>query len=176
MMVHSEIGLLFKRYRADMVQLARMLLLDGAEADDAVSEVFSRLMERPEKAYWHVADGKDDGGEHRRYLLRCVRNECLNIIGKKSRRERILGLYSLQVERLEEPREESERQQRLSVAIENALTAREAEVFRLRFSTGLKYREIAGSLQISEQAVYKLLSNALRKVKNYLTPNGNEDK
>lgn len=175
-MTSNEIGFLFERHRTDMMRLALMLLLDEDEAADAVSEVFSRLMEKP-------GNGKQlppyDGGEAagiRRYLLRCVRNECLNELGRKSRRERILGLYSLQAERLEEPVEEDERLQRLSVAIRETLTARENEVFRLRFSAGLKYREIAGHLQISEQAVYKLLSNALRKVKNYLTPDGNGNK
>lgn len=44
-------------------------------------------------------------------------------------------------------------------------------VFRMRFEAGMQYKEIAGELGISIPAVYKHLSQALRKIrlqfKNY---------
>ena len=62
---------------------------------------------------------------------------------------------------------EEEKLQELMAYAEQTLTPQTWQVFLLRFDEGLKYREIAARLSISEVAVYKHLAQALRQLRNH---------
>ncbi len=53
---------------------------------------------------------------------------------------------------------------------ERALPKQTWRVFQLRFDEGLRYREIAERLSISERAVYKHLARALNQLKEKFNP------
>lgn len=151
------IELLFRTNYRRMYKLACCILRDSEEARDVVSEVFSRLL-----------DGKMilpyDNRES--YLLTCVRNRCLDAIDHLSVKERIIRHIKLSLSSGPAPVEMQE--QRLEIiceCVENELSSSEKQVFEMRFRDGLKYREIAERLGISEVAVYKNLSRALTTIK-----------
>ena len=83
---------LFHDHYERMYRLAFALLHDNDVAKDVVSDVFSRLWDKqliPDQAY----------------LMRSVKNACINIITKKKRDERLKLLLPLSEEKLmeEEP-------------------------------------------------------------------------
>ena len=53
---------------------------------------------------------------------------------------------------------------------ERTFTKQTWRVFQLRFDEGLRYKEIAERLSISETAVYKHLAEALKKLKEKYNP------
>ena len=52
------------------------------------------------------------------------------------------------------------------------LTEQEQRIFRLRFTEGYSYEEIASSEGISRVAVWKHLSHALKEIRNRFNPKG----
>ena len=148
---------LFQRCYNRLLQLAEHYLNDEEEARDAVSDVFAR-----------VADGlklPQDNPEN--YLLVCVRNECFGRIRKMSVRERLKRNLTMDTERVTPVETEEEKLQELMDYAEQTLTPQTWRVFLLRFNEGLKYHEIAIRLSISEVAVYKHLTQALRQLRNH---------
>ena len=52
----------------------------------------------------------------------------------------------------------------------NHLSEREQRIFRLRFTEGFSYEEIAATEGISKVAVWKRLSHAITEVKKHFNP------
>ena len=91
---------LFHDHYEQMYRFAFALLHDNEEARDVVSDVFSRLWDKqlvPDRAY----------------LMRSVKNACINLIARKKRDERLKRLLPLSEEKLteEEPSRLEERWQ-----------------------------------------------------------------
>ena len=82
----TDIERLFRSHYEKMYHLAKTILYDDAESRDAVSEVFARLLREPITLLPESEEG---------YLLRSVRNRCLNVIAHKSVRERAVRLLLL---------------------------------------------------------------------------------
>lgn len=140
-----------------MHKLASCILRDSEEARDVVSEVFSQLL-----------DGKmilpEDNAEA--YLLACIRNRCLDAIDHLCVKERMIKHISLSSSPDADYAElQEQRLKMIKECAEKELSTSERQVFELRFRDGLKYREIAGRLNISEVAVYKSLSRALTTIR-----------
>lgn len=78
---------LFHDHYEQMYRFAFALLHDNEEARDVVSDVFSRLWDKqlvPDRAY----------------LMRSVKNACINLIARKKRDERLKRLLPLSEEKL----------------------------------------------------------------------------
>lgn len=101
------------------------------------------------------------------YLMRAVRNRCLNQIRNLSARERIAHRYFLENRDYDE-----ETMQAISGIIAGELTPQCRRVVELRFRTGMSYAEISAELQISGTAVYKHLHRALSIICKKLKENG----
>ena len=96
---------LFHDHYERMYRLAFALLHDNDVAKDVVSDVFSRLWDKqlvPDRAY----------------LMRSVKNACINLIARKKRDERLKRLLPLSEEKLteEEPSRLEERWQAAWIA------------------------------------------------------------
>lgn len=158
MLEREETERLFQRCYDRLLQLAENYLNDKEEARDTVSDVFA-----------HIADSSfrlpQDNPES--YLLVCVRNKCLSRIRHLSVRERLKRHLTMDTERLTAVETEQDRLQELMAYAEQTLTPLTWRVFQLRFDEGLKYREIATRLSISEVSVYKHLAQALRQLRNH---------
>lgn len=157
----EEIEQLYIGCHQRLLDMARVMLKDDDEAGDAVSDVFARL-----------ADGllnlPTDHPES--YLMAIVRNQCIDRIRKMTLRERIERRLSLAES---DPTTIDSEQERITEMIDYAeknFSSKTLRVFQLRFDEGLLYREIAERLGISEIAVYKHLTKALKELKEIFNP------
>lgn len=148
---------LFHDHYERMYRLAFALLHGNDEAKDVVSDVFSRLWDKqliPDQVY----------------LMRSVKNACINIIAKKKRDERLKQLLPLSEEKLteEEPYRLEERWQATVDCIDNDLTNQTASVIRLCYREGMSYKDTAEELGISISAVNKHIVKGLRTLRGKL--------
>ena len=162
-MKEKEIEQLFRQHYAQMVKLARTMLYDDEEARDVVSEVFAALI-RSDIVPVNIKN----------YLLTSVRNRCLSILEHKSVRAKFEQAYTLEMKSASQPAEEgggeyqsSDRLRNLMTYAEQNLTKQALRVFRMRHLQGMKYQDIAVELGISRVMVYKHLTQAMEKIKEY---------
>ncbi|MCI1282406.1 MAG: sigma-70 family RNA polymerase sigma factor, partial [Prevotella sp.] len=153
----DNIERLFRANYPRMCRLANCILKDSEEARDVVSDIFSGLL-----------DGKKILPESNQeaFLLACVRNRCLDVVSHLSAKERMMRHIFISTSPIQLfPIDVEQRLEKIRECAEKELTPSEKQVFKLRFSDGMKYREIAEHLSISEVAVYKSLSRALTTIK-----------
>ncbi len=162
-MKEKEIEQLFRQHYAQMTKLARTMLYDDEEARDVVSEVFAALI-RTDIVPVNIKS----------YLLTSVRNRCLSILEHKSVRAKFEQAYTLEMKSVSQPAEEGDGEYQLSDRLGNLmtyaeqnLTAQTLRVFRMRHLQGMKYQDIADELGISRVMVYKHLTQAMVKIKEY---------
>ena len=156
----KDIEQLFHQHYAQMRRLATTLLYDDEEARDVVSEVFATLL-KTDLVPRNVES----------YLLMSVRNRCLNLLEHKSVRAKFEQAYVLEVKaetnRSEETEDTEQRLQKLMAFARRNLTEQTLRVFRMRHLQGMKYQEIADELGISRVMVYKHLTQAMEKIREY---------
>ena len=162
-MKENEIEQLFRQHYAQMAKLARTMLYDDEEARDVVSEVFAALI-RSDIVPVNIKN----------YLLTSVRNRCLSILEHKSVRAKFEQAYTLEMKSASQPADEgggeyqsNDRLGNLMTYAEQNLTKQTLRVFRMRHLQGMKYQDIADELGISRVMVYKHLTQAMEKIKEY---------
>ena len=162
-MKENEIEQLFRQHYAQMAKLARTMLYDDEEARDVVSEVFATLI-RSDIVPVNIKN----------YLMTSVRNRCLSILEHKSVRAKFEQAYTLEMKSASQPAEEgggeyqsNDRLGNLMTYAEQNLTKQALRVFRMRHLQGMKYQDIADELGISRVMVYKHLTQAMEKIKEY---------
>ena len=146
-----EFETVFRRHYDGMFRLARKMLGDDAESKDVVSDVFAHLLD----------SGKDLRTDTlQSYLLTSVRNRCINLLVKKQRTQAVvvdLNTENTDRELLDD----------MYHYIDGQLPPLSQQVLRLRYQQGLKYREIAEALQVSEVTVHNHLSQSLKQLKDH---------
>ena len=147
---------LFCRHYSEMIRLARTLLYDDAEAEDAVQDVFVRLMQ---------SDILPADDKAKAYLMTAVRNGCINRIKQKTLDEQFRELYSLDAE---SDWQQAEQRMTMLEAIceyaDNYLYEPHRTIFQLRFEEGLKLKDIASRLDMNLKTVFKYLSQSIQSV------------
>ncbi len=145
-----------------MYRLATALLHDDDLARDIVHDVFASLLDGHTSL--HVSGG---------YLLKAVRNRCLNHIRDCEIHQRIANRYFLGDEEYDSERwPDDETVARIYSLIHNDISLQAKRVIELRFSDGMSFARIAAVIGISETAVYRHLSNALKVIRKKLNENG----
>lgn len=120
-----------------------------------VSEVFASLLEVDTQLLPASTEG---------YLMAAVRNRCLKRLRDKSNRERIIHLYSCEMQ--ENNWEEDERRLvQLRHLAHTLLTSQELRLFTLRYLDGKDYKAICAEMGISRIAVWKHLSHIVKVLK-----------
>lgn len=158
----NDIERLFKAHYAQMYRVAVALLHDDDLARDIVHDVFVLLL-----------DGAHNISISSSYLLKAVRNRCLNYIRDCEIHQRIANRYFLENKEYESddwPNDETIAHIYRLIKFEISPQAR--RVMILRFSEGLSFARIAASMGISETAVYRHLSHALTIIRKKLNENG----
>ena len=152
---------LFIGCRQRMLAVARLMLKNDDDANDAVSDVFFKLTEGSLRV---PADHPEN------YLMATVRNRCLDRIRLMTLHERLERRITLSDNDQAYGESERERIAEMIDYAERTFSKQTWRVFQLRFDEGLLYREIAERLGISEVAVYKHLAEALKKLKEKYNP------
>ncbi len=151
-------NLLDQLYRRPLVRFCYGYLRDRQAAEDAVQEVFCRVLRASE-----VPD------DFRAWLYRIVRNHCLSLLRAGGRKRdpqvlpppsRLAGVATGNLTRL--VRLESRARMAQAVA---ALPEDQREVLMLRHGEGLSRAEIAHVLDIPEATVKSRLFQAVRKLR-----------
>ncbi len=145
-----------------MHRLAVALLHDDDLARDIVHDVFASLL-----------DGSHDIPISSCYLLKAVRNRCLNYIRDCEIHQRIANRYFMENEEYDsEDWPDEETIARIYSLIKSEMSPQSRRVMELRFSQGLPFARIAASMGISETAVYRHMSHALTIIRKKLNENG----
>ena len=151
---------IFRHHYDGMFRLARRMLGDDAESKDVVSDVFASLLGKDE------TELKTDTLQG--FLLTSVRNRCVNLLVHKQKEQTAIV-------NLKDNADEDGGQERLNALrdyIDTRLPELSQHILRLRFQQGLKYREIADALQVSEVTVYNHLSQSLKQMKEHFKAKG----
>lgn len=155
---------IFRQWYAGLVRAAEAMLRDRAVAEEIVQDVMLEL--------WRRRESLDPHGSPKAYLYQSTRNRALN------------HLRHLQVQRKsvllmdrEEAREASAPSmlmaKEMEVALQQGLSSlppRCREVFELSRVRGLRYSEIAETLEISVKTVEAQMGKALRILREHLAP------
>lgn len=151
---------IFRHHYDGMFRLARRMLGDDAESKDVVSDVFASLLDRDEtKLKSETLQG---------FLLTSVRNRCVNLLVHKQKEQAaIVNLKDNEYDGIGQ-----EKLNALRDYIDTRLPELSQKILRLRFQQGLKYREIADALQVSEVTVYNHLSQSLKQMKEHFKAKG----
>ena len=152
---------LFIGCRQRMLAIARLMLKNDDDANDAVSDVFFKLTEGSLRV---PADHPEN------YLMATVRNLCLDRIRLMTLHERLERRITLSDNDQAYGESERERIAEMIDYAERTFSKQTWRVFQLRFDEELLYREIAERLGISEVSVYKHLTEALRLLKEKYNP------
>lgn len=148
---------LFRTNYERMYRLAFALLHDNEEARDVVSDVFSKS--------WDTEIKEETASA---YLMRSVKNACLNLIVRKKRDERLQRLLPLEDAIAENDTQLEERWQATVHCIDQDLTPQTASVIRLCYGEQMSYKETAEELGISISAVNKHIVKGLRTLREKL--------
>lgn len=136
------------------MRLAMSLLHEEDEARDVVQEVFLRLWE---------SDILVDNPTA--FLLRAVRNACLNRIDMLDTRHRISRRIML-----DSPPDDFDidsRNDEVRSAIRRLLTPREQDVVHRIYTEGMSYKEAAENLDVSVATINKNIVLALKKLRHH---------
>ena len=152
-----EFEQVFRHHYDGMFRLARKMLNDDAESKDVVSDVFANLLKSN-------TDLKSDTLQA--FLLTSVRNRCINLLVHKQKQQQMQKAVVVEMITPEQTAEH-EQLQLLHRYIDSRLPKLSQQILRLRYQQGLKYREIAQVLQVSEVTVHNHLSQSLKQLKDH---------
>ena len=150
---------LFRSHYKQMLILARLLLKDDEEAKDVVSDIFTEVWEGSINPYMEKSES---------YLLMCVRNRCLDMLRHLKMKERVSQLLTLDSSLVVMSNTDYHQAQleQIREIVDTRLSSKDRQILLMKYERKMKYHEIAAELDISEAAVYKHLSNALKTLKD----------
>ena len=154
----KDIERLFRRHYAKMYNLARYILADDDESKDVVSDVFTTILADDVV----LMPGSEEG-----YLMRSVRNRCLNLIAHKSVKERVAKLLLNDADVILSE-ESDERLEQLMLLIEALEPPIRKQIFRLRYLQEKSYQEVAEEVGVSKVTVFNHISQALEWIREQL--------
>lgn len=136
------------------MRMAMSLLHMEDEARDVVQEVFLKLWESNIRVENPMS-----------FLIRAVRNACLNRINALDIRDKIHQRIML-----DSPAEDFDingRNDEIRSAIQKLLTPREREVVDRIYTEGLSYKDAAENLDVSVATINKNIVSALKKLRDH---------
>lgn len=157
-------SLLFKKYYRDLVLFGGNFLPDKCACEDIVQSVFLKLWD--ERQLLHIKTSLKS------YLLKSVQNACLDEIQHKhvvrEHEDYVLSFAGM----LEDMDTEnyilySDLQQHLQQALDK-ISVSYREAFEMNRFEGLKFREIADKLQVSQRTVEERVGKTVSLLRKYL--------
>jgi RNA polymerase sigma factor (sigma-70 family) len=160
----EALALLMRKYYTDLYNYAGRFTNDEALIKDCIQEVFISL--------WHRRQSAGAILSPKFYFLRAIKNKVLKSLDSARRR---IGNHSLpedydffhefSIEKIIIAKQVSEQNAVRLKAIVSLLSKREKEIIYLKYYQHLDNGQIADLMNIGRQAVYNLLHDAIRKLK-----------
>ena len=157
---------MFRQHYEKMYNLARSILSDDDESNDVVSEVFTTILADDVVLMPESEEG---------FLMRSVRNRCLNLIAHKSVKERVTKLLLDDADVILSE-ETDERLDQLMLLIEDLEPPIRKQIFRLHYLKEMSYQEVADKVGVSKVTVFNHLSQAMEWIRKQLKKEQNNDK
>lgn len=154
----TEFEAIYLRCFPPAMRLAVSLLHDEDDARDAVQEIFLRLWE---------SDTVIDNPQA--FVIRSVRNLCLNRIAAADTRERFRRRFPL--DETSDTPDIEERHLMVQSAVQSLLSGRERQVVDKIYAEGLSYKETAERLDVSVSMINKCIVSALKKLRTHFKTN-----
>lgn len=154
---------IYLRYWPLLFRFVRKMLQDDQQAMDVIQDVFTTL--------WVNSSAFELNSSLSAYLYRAVRNRALNVISNGKLRKKYLESLQGFINKGEWVTDETVRLNELSVQIENEiakLPPKMREIFELRRSAGLSYKQIAIQLGVGDETVKTQVSRALKLLRSKL--------
>ena len=149
---------MFRQHYEKMYNLARYLLSDDDESKDVVSEVFTTILANNAVLMPESEEG---------FLMRSVRNRCLNLIAHKGVKERVTKLLIDDADVILSDKTDG-RLEQLMLLIEDLEPPIRKQIFRLRYLKEMSYQEVANKVGVSKVTVFNHLSQAMEWIRKQL--------
>ena len=146
---------MFRQHYEKMYNLARSILSDDDESKDVVSEVFTTILADDVVLMPESEEG---------FLMRSVRNRCLNLIAHKGVKEKVAKLLIDDTDVILSD-ETDKRLEQLLLLIEDLEPHIRQLIFRLRYLQEKSYQEVADEVGVSKVTVFNHLSKAMDWIK-----------
>lgn len=146
---------MFRQHYEKMYNLARYLLSDDDESKDVVSEVFTTILANNAVLMPESEEG---------FLMRSVRNRCLNLIAHKGIKERVTKLLIDDADVILSDKTDG-RLEQLMLLIEDLEPPIRKQIFRLHYLKEMSYQEVADKVGVSKVTVFNHLSQAMDWIK-----------
>lgn len=146
---------MFRQHYEKMYNLARYLLSDDDESKDVVSEVFTTILANNAV----LMPEREEG-----FLMRSVRNRCLNLIAHKGVKERVTKLLIDDADVILSDKTDG-RLEQLMLLIEDLEPPIRKQIFRLHYLKEMSYQEVADEVGVSKVTVFNHLSKAMDWIK-----------
>lgn len=146
---------MFRQHYEKMYNLARYLLSDDDERKDVVSEVFTTILANNAVLMPESEEG---------FLMRSVRNRCLNLIAHKGVKERVTKLLIDDADVILSDKTDG-RLEQLMLLIEDLEPPIRKQIFRLHYLKDMSYQEVADKVGVSKVTVFNHLSQAMDWIK-----------
>jgi RNA polymerase sigma-70 factor (ECF subfamily) len=158
----KSLEVLFDRYYNSLANFAFLFLKDEEASKGVISELFITLWEKRETIF--IQDNLKS------YLYKSVRNAVVSL--KRKEKWTKVGFEEIETGRIEAITPETlllnkEFDEKIEKLLLD-LPQKAGLVFRLKRIDGLKYKEIADILDISEKTVENHIGNAVKKIKTIL--------
>lgn len=157
---------MFRQHYEKMYNLARYLLSDDDESKDVVSEVFTTILANNAVLMPESEEG---------FLMRSVRNRCLNLIAHKGVKERVTKLLIDDADVILSDKTDG-RLEQLMLLIEDLEPLIRKQIFRLHYLKEMSYQEVADKVGVSKVTVFNHLSQAMEWIRKQLKKEQNNDK
>ena len=161
----KDIERMFRQHYEKMYNLARYLLSDDDESKDVVSEVFTTILANNAVLMPESEEG---------FLMRSVRNRCLNLIAHKGVKERVTKLLIDDADVILSDKTDG-RLEQLMLLIEELEPPIRKQIFRLHYLKEMSYQEVADKVGVSKVTVFNHLSQAMEWIRNQLKKEKNND-
>lgn len=162
----KDIERMFRQHYEKMYNLARSILSNDDESKDVVSEVFTTIL-----ADDIVLMPESEEG----FLMRSVRNQCLNLIAHKGVKEKVAKLLIDDTDVILSD-EIDERLEQLLLLIDDLEPPIRKQIFRLRYLSEMSYQEVADKVEVSKVTVFNHLSQAMDWIRKQFKKEQNNDK
>jgi RNA polymerase sigma-70 factor (ECF subfamily) len=159
----SAFDAVFRQHYPHLVRMAESVLRQRAMAEEVAQEVMLELWRR--RAVLQLEQS------FRAYLLRSTRNRALNHLRHQRIVEREAAVAAIDARNVPSAEDEmlgTELEEAVRAAIDG-LPPKTREIFQLSRHQGLKYAEIAVTLDISVKTVEKRMGQALAELRNRLS-------